>query len=62
MAGTYNVTFNILENYYMFEAITCPVPGIRCPDPVYVTNDPGVCGALVWYPDVVQLPTVAVRG
>lgn len=62
MAGTYNVTFNILENYYMFEAITCPVPGIRCPDPVYVTNDPGVCGALVWYPDVVPAPNCGGEG
>lgn len=62
MAGTYNVTFNILENYYMFEAITCPVPGIRCPDPVYVANDPGVCGAVVWYPDVMPTPNCGGDG
>lgn len=51
-AGTYNVTFNRVTGEYTFTATTCPIPGIQCPDYIYVTNDPGFCGAYVFYPEV----------
>jgi hypothetical protein len=62
MAGTYDLTFNILSGEYFFVATTCPVPGIRCPDYVYVANDPGECGAMVWYPDLVPTPNCGGGG
>lgn len=62
MAGTYNVTFNILAGRYWFEATTCPLPGLRCPDFIYAANDPGVCGAVVWYPEVVPAPNCGGGG
>ncbi len=62
MAGTYDVTFHIMENRYWFVATTCPVPGIKCPESIYVANDPGVCGAVVWYPEVVPAPNCGGGG
>lgn len=51
MAGTYNVTFNTLTGEFFFEAVDCPVPGIVCNDNIYLANEPGQCGATVWFND-----------
>lgn len=60
--GTYTVTFNRLTGEYNFMATTCPNPGIQCPENVYVGNDPGECGAIVYYPDVVPAPNCGGEG
>ena len=52
-SGTYTVTFNRLTGEYSFVATSCPVPAIQCPDFVYVPTEPGLCGAYVYYPDVI---------
>ena len=51
-AGTYNITFNRTTGEYSFVATSCPVAGIKCPDPVYTGSTPGMCGAYVYYPPV----------
>jgi hypothetical protein len=60
--GTYHVYFNRTTGEYNFTATTCPIPGIQCPEFVYVWNDPGVCGAYVYYPDVVPAPNCGGEG
>lgn len=62
MAGTYNVTFSILEGWYWFEATSCPVANISCPEFIYVASEPGACGAVVWYPEVVPAPNCGGEG
>ncbi len=62
MAGMYDVTMNLITGEYWFKATTCPVPGIKCPEFIYAPNDPGVCGAVVWYPEVVPAPTCGGDG
>ncbi|MBW6536127.1 MAG: T9SS type A sorting domain-containing protein [Mariniphaga sp.] len=62
MAGIYNVTFNISEGWYWFEATTCPIAGVQCPESIYLPSDPGVCGAVVWYPEVVPAPNCGGEG
>ena len=52
LAGTYDIFFNRLTGEYIFKAITCPIAGIQCPDLVYMTSDPGICGAKVFFPPV----------
>ncbi|HNX65871.1 MAG TPA: SusF/SusE family outer membrane protein [Bacteroidales bacterium] len=51
-AGNYNITFNRSTGEYNFVATTCPVAGIICPQTVYTSNTPGLCGAVVNYPAV----------
>jgi hypothetical protein len=53
LEGTYDVTFNRLSGEYNFMATTCPNPELLCPWDIYVSNDPGMCGAYVDYPEVV---------
>jgi hypothetical protein len=62
LAGTYNVTFNILTGEYNFTATTCPIAGIQCPDNLYVGNSPGICGANVYYPPVVAAANCGGEG
>lgn len=50
-AGTYNIYFYLntpYTPYYVFELI-CPDLQLQCNNDINVTNDPGVCGAQVWY-------------
>lgn len=61
-AGTYTVTFNRLTGEYHFIATTCPVPAIICPYYIYLPNSPGLCGANVFYPDVVAAPNCGGEG
>lgn len=51
-AGNYDVTFNKSTGEYNFSATTCPVPAIQCPYDVYLSSEPGMCGAYVFYPEV----------
>lgn len=55
-AGTYNVFFNKLTGAYTFTATTCPTPSIQCPNNIYIANSPGICGAEVFYPPILQAP------
>lgn len=50
-AGNYQVTFNLYSGEYFFESTQCRM---ECPEPVWVGNTPGLCGAYVHYPEVVQ--------
>jgi hypothetical protein len=43
-------------------ATTCPVPGIQCPESIYIASEPGECGATVYYQDVVAIPTCGGDG
>ena len=52
-AGTYNVNFNLNTKEYIFTATSCPVAGIQCPDIIFVGTEPGMCGATVYYPEVI---------
>ena len=61
-AGTYNVTFNRQTGEYSFTATSCPVPGIICPYYVYEYTAPGLCGANVFYPEVVAAPNCGGEG
>jgi hypothetical protein len=61
-AGTYNITFNRPTGEYLFAATACPVPGLTCPYYVYEGNSPGLCGAFVFYPDVVPAPNCGGEG
>ena len=61
-AGTYTVTFNRLTGEYSFKATSCPVAGIKCPDFVYASTDPGLCGAYVYYPEVVPASNCGGEG
>lgn len=60
--GTYNVIFNRVTGEYSFVATTCPIAGIKCPDPIYMVNSPGMCGAYVYYPPVVAAPNCGGEG
>jgi hypothetical protein len=60
--GTYNVSFNRLTGEYKFAATACPVPGLTCPYYVYEGTTPGLCGAYVFYPDVVPAPNCGGEG
>lgn len=60
--GTYNVTFNRVTGEYSFVATTCPIAGIKCPDPIYIVNSPGMCGAQVYYPPVTAAPNCGGEG
>lgn len=60
--GTYNITFNRVTGEYSFVATTCPIAGIKCPDPIYMVNSPGMCGAYVYYPPVVAAPNCGGEG
>jgi hypothetical protein len=62
LAGTYNVTFNKLSAEYSFKATTCLEPGIICPYYIYEPTSPGLCGANVFYPDVVAAPNCGGEG
>lgn len=55
LEGTYNVAFNSLSGVYVFTATSCPVPGIQCPTSIYVDSSPGICGAYIFYPEVVAI-------
>lgn len=46
----------------MFIATTCPEPGIKCPDYIYQPTSSGLCGANVFYPDVVAAPNCGGEG
>jgi len=61
-AGTYTVTFNRLTGEYAFTATSCPVPGIICPSSIYASTDPGLCGAYIYYPDVIPAPNCGGEG
>jgi len=61
-AGTYNVTFNRLTGEFLFEATACPLPALTCPYYVYEVASPGLCGAYVFYPDVVPAPNCGGDG
>ncbi len=61
-AGTYTVTFNRLTGEYAFTATSCPVPGIICPSSIYTSNDPGICGAYIYYPDATPAPNCGGEG
>ncbi|HNX84062.1 MAG TPA: SusF/SusE family outer membrane protein [Bacteroidales bacterium] len=61
-AGTYTVTFNRLTGEYAFMATTCQVPGIICPSFIYAPSDPGICGAWIYYPDVMPAPNCGGEG
>lgn len=60
--GTYTVTFNRQTGEYNFAATTCPNPGIQCPEFLYFSNDPGECGAMVYYPEIVPSPNCGGEG
>lgn len=62
VAGTYNVTFNRVTGEYIFVATTCPIPGIKCPDSIFMINSPGMCGAQVYYPPVIAAPNCGGEG
>jgi hypothetical protein len=49
--GNYNVTFNRITGEYTFTVVCFPI--IQCPTFVQVNTDPGKCGAVVNYPEVV---------
>lgn len=61
-AGTYTVTFNVLTGEYSFSATSCPEPGLICPYYVWEGTSPGLCGAYVFYPDVVPAPNCGGEG
>ena len=61
-AGNYTVTFNRLTGEYTFIATSCPVPGLTCSDFIYVPSDPGLCGAIVFYPDIIPSPNCGGEG
>ncbi len=61
-AGTYTVTFNRMTGEYAFMATSCPAPGIVCPDFIYSMNDPGLCGAYIYYPEVKPAPNCGGEG
>lgn len=52
MAGTYDVVFNRITGAYFFTATSCPIAGIKCPDNIYVSNTPSLCGAYVFFPGI----------
>lgn len=60
--GNYDITFNRVTGEYSFVATTCPIAGIECPDPVYMLNSPGICGAQVYYPPVVAAANCGGEG
>ena len=62
LPGTYNVTFNRVTGEYLFTATNCPEPGIICPSYISQGTDPGLCGANVFYPDVVAAPNCGGEG
>ena len=62
LAGTYNMTFNLATGEYNFTATTCPVPGIQCPYDLYMSSSSGICGAYVFYQDVVAAPNCGGAG
>ena len=62
LSGTYTVTFDRLDGQYSFVATSCPEPGIKCPDYIYQPTSPGLCGANVFYPDVVAAPNCGGEG
>ena len=62
MAGDYDVTFNAITGEYIFVAVSCPQPSLSCPDYIYTGTSPGVCGAYVYYPDVVKAPNCGGEG
>ncbi len=61
-AGTYDVTFNLVTGEYLFQATTCPVAAIQCTWDYFAGSEPGLCGAYVWYPEVVPAPTCGGGG
>jgi hypothetical protein len=61
-AGTYDVRFNSETGEYLFTATSCPVPGISCPYGLSAGTDPGTCGALIFYPEVVPSPNCGGAG
>jgi hypothetical protein len=61
-AGTYTVTFNRLTGEYAFMATSCPVAAIQCPEFVYVPTESGLCGAYVYYPDVIPASNCGGEG
>lgn len=62
MAGTYDLTFNIMTGEFFFVATSCPIAGIQCPDFIYTENSWGECGAWVYYPDVTAAPNCGGDG
>jgi len=62
LAGTYNVTFNMVTGEYSFTATTCPNVGIQCPGTVYMGSSPGICGAEVYFPPVVAAANCGGEG
>jgi hypothetical protein len=60
--GRYDVTFNRQSGEYSFMATTCPVPGIQCPEYVYTGTSPGMCSAIVEYPEAVPAPYCGGEG
>ena len=61
-AGDYTVTFNRTTGEYNFVATSCPEPGIKCPDNIYTSSAPGICGEYVYYPNVVAAPNCGGEG
>jgi len=61
-AGTYKVAFNRATGEYSFTATTCPIAGIQCPWGAYAMSEPGVCGANVYYPEVVAAANCGGEG
>jgi hypothetical protein len=62
LAGTYTVTFNRLSGEYFFTATSCPEPAIICPYYISEPTSQGLCGANVFYPDVVAAPNCGGEG
>jgi hypothetical protein len=60
--GTYTVTFNRLTGEYSFTATSCLIPAVQCPQSIYTVNEPGLCGANVFYSDVVAAPNCGGAG
>lgn len=61
-AGKYLVVFNRMTGEYTFKAIDCPNPGFRYTENIYIENSPGICGAYVFYPDVIAAPNCGGEG
>jgi hypothetical protein len=59
-AGTYDITFNRTTLAYTFTAICFPT--LLCPSWVQENTDPGKCGAVVNYPEVVADVTCGDEG
>ncbi len=61
-AGYYNVTFNRSTGEFNFAATRCPNPAIQCPEYTNSGTTPGLCGAYVYYPEVMAAPNCGGTG